>query len=196
MRFYVLWLLMGVCAYGSSAHEDMPASEADHDTLALEQVSQFVPGDQLEMASDKFTDAGNYHSENSAEGMRADTLIIELGVIVGQMKYDQPLITVQAGEPVVIVFKNNDVMLHNILILEPGAKEKVGMAADKMVSQPDAQKKGFIPVMDEILFSTPLVNPGNAYRLKFNAPEQQGEYPFICTFPGHWRIMQGVMMVE
>ncbi len=31
--------------------------------------------------------------------------------------------------------------------------------------------------------------------LRFTAPTEPGEYPFICTFPGHWRIMQGVMKV-
>jgi len=31
--------------------------------------------------------------------------------------------------------------------------------------------------------------------LRFTAPDKPGEYPYICTFPGHWRIMQGVMKV-
>jgi azurin len=24
---------------------------------------------------------------------------------------------------------------------------------------------------------------------------QAGEYPYVCTFPGHWRIMNGVLQV-
>jgi azurin len=24
---------------------------------------------------------------------------------------------------------------------------------------------------------------------------QAGDYPFVCTFPGHWRIMNGVLTV-
>ncbi|MDZ7935461.1 MAG: hypothetical protein U5M51_10985 [Emticicia sp.] len=28
--------------------------------------------------------------------------------------------------------------------------------------------------------------------MKFTAPTQTGDYPFVCTFPGHWSIMNGV----
>jgi azurin len=26
-------------------------------------------------------------------------------------------------------------------------------------------------------------------------PDQAGDYPFVCTFPGHWRLMTGIMKV-
>ncbi|HLT93057.1 MAG TPA: plastocyanin/azurin family copper-binding protein [Membranihabitans sp.] len=125
-----------------------------------------------------------------------DTQFIEMGVIVGQMKFDKTQFTVKAGQPVAIVFKNNDVMLHNILILKPGTLGEVGMAADKMITDPKGQEKGYIPESDAVLYTTPLVNPGKTYTLKFTAPEKKGEYPYVCTFPGHWRLMKGVMKVE
>ena len=31
--------------------------------------------------------------------------------------------------------------------------------------------------------------------LRFNAPERPGVYPYVCTFPGHWVIMSGNMIV-
>ncbi|WP_420845224.1 plastocyanin/azurin family copper-binding protein [Maribacter litopenaei] len=49
--------------------------------------------------------------------------------------------------------------------------------------------------MSEVLFATALVNPDQTVTLRFKAPSEPGEYPYICTFPGHWRIMQGVMKV-
>ena len=52
-----------------------------------------------------------------------------------------------------------------------------------------------LPAIAEVLFSTPLVNPGQNYTLKFKAPASTGDYPFVCTFPGHWSIMNGVMKV-
>lgn len=139
---------------------------------------------------------GGMVDEAIAGGMVSDTQFVKLGVIVGQMKYDKARITVKAGKPVVVVFHNNDVMLHNILILEPGTLEQVGMAADKMVADPKGQEKGFIPDVDVILHASPLINPGNTYRMAFTAPVKKGEYPYVCTFPGHWRLMQGVMVVE
>ena len=52
-----------------------------------------------------------------------------------------------------------------------------------------------LPAIAEVLFSTPLVNPGQNYTLKFKAPANAGDYPFVCTFPGHWRLMQGTLVV-
>jgi azurin len=34
-----------------------------------------------------------------------------------------------------------------------------------------------------------------SHTLRFFAPDEPGDYPYICTFPGHWRVMKGVMKV-
>ena len=31
--------------------------------------------------------------------------------------------------------------------------------------------------------------------IKFTAPQKPGEYNFVCSFPGHWVRMYGVMLV-
>jgi len=41
-----------------------------------------------------------------------------------------------------------------------------------------------------------MVAPLSAEALRFTAPEERGDYPYICTFPGHWIIMKGVMVVR
>jgi azurin len=64
-----------------------------------------------------------------------------------------------------------------------------------MANSKDAYAKIFVPVISEVLFSTPLVATGKSFKLAFKAPNKPGEYPFICTFPGHWRIMKGVIKV-
>ena len=46
-----------------------------------------------------------------------------------------------------------------------------------------------------MLEATHLVTQGNTERLGFTAPEMPGEYVFVCTFPGHWVRMYGVMLV-
>ena len=52
--------------------------------------------------------------------------------------------------------------------------------------------------MSRLLFSlvTPLVNGKGQVEQEFTAPEQPGRYPFLCTFPGHWRVMKGVLIVD
>lgn len=86
-------------------------------------------------------------------------------------------------------------MQHNLLIIKPGSLEKVGKAADEVAMQTNGAELQYIPDIPEVLFSTPLVNPEDKTELVFTVPEQTGDYPFVCTFPGHWRIMNGVMTV-
>lgn len=129
------------------------------------------------------------------EGSSAATESFEVGVIQNEMKYDVSEIVVTAGASVEITFSNPDFMQHNLVIGEMGALQTIGAAADKMALDPDGAEKQYVPDIDEVLFSTPLVNPEEQYVLKFTAPSKAGEYPFVCTFPGHWRIMNGVMKV-
>lgn len=103
---------------------------------------------------------------------------------------------VKAGAAVRLVFQNPDVMIHNFVLVAPGAAEEVGALADQMATQPDALAKRYVPDSPKVLQSTPLVNPKGRAELNFTAPRPPGRYPYLCTFPGHWRIMRGVLIVE
>jgi putative membrane-bound dehydrogenase-like protein len=120
---------------------------------------------------------------------------IVLKVIKNEMKYDLQEFSVEAGKQVQITFENPDFMQHNLVITKPGTLEKVGAAADKLASSANGAEMHYVPDMAEVLFSTELVNPNETVTLTFTVPEKPGEYPFVCTFPGHWRIMNGVMKV-
>ena len=122
--------------------------------------------------------------------------VITIKTITNEMKFDVTEFEVKAGEQVALVLENPDFMQHNLVITKPGKKESVGMAADKMAANPNAADLNYVPQTSDVLFATALLNPNDTYTLKFKAPTTPGEYPFICTFPGHWRIMQGVMIVK
>ena len=95
-----------------------------------------------------------------------------------------------------IVFKNNDLMPHNLLIVEPGAIQEVGNTADRMAASPDGMAKGYIPDSSKVLKAIRLLQSGEEGRLELTIPAGfTGSYPFICTFPGHWRSMRGVIEV-
>jgi uncharacterized protein len=121
--------------------------------------------------------------------------VLALGVIPDVMKYDRTELTVRAGQRTRLVFTNNDHMQHNVVILQPGQLEAVGALADQLLTDPQAPARQYVPSSPAVLFSSPLVNPGETSTLNFTAPTQPGKYPFICTFPGHWRMMQGVLTV-
>jgi putative membrane-bound dehydrogenase-like protein len=111
------------------------------------------------------------------------------------MSYDKKEFTVPAGKTVEIIFENSDAMQHNLVIGKPKSLEIIGKAATKMIMQKDALQKSYIPNIPQIIASTPLVNSDGSYKLTFKVPEIVGDYPYVCTFPGHWSIMNGVMKV-
>jgi len=144
--------------------------------------------------------ASNYKSNGmTSEDVTGDSgvnaTVINIKTVKNELKYDITEFVVQAGKPVELVLDNIDFMQHNLVIVQKGAKEKVGTAADKMIMDPNAAEQNYVPKMSEVLFATALVDPEQKVTLRFTAPTEPGEYPFICTFPGHWRIMQGVMKV-
>lgn len=121
---------------------------------------------------------------------------ITLKAVKNEMKYDLKSFTVKAGAPVAITFINEDLLQHNLLIIMPGTLEQVGKAADILAQQPDGAEKQYVPQSSAVLFVAGLVDPNNRAILQFTAPEEPGEYPFVCTFPGHWQQMNGIMKVE
>jgi azurin len=46
------------------------------------------------------------------------------------------------------------------------------------------------------LVYTDIVDPHERATIDFIAPSEKGRYPFLCTFPGHWMVMNGVMVVR
>jgi putative membrane-bound dehydrogenase-like protein len=120
---------------------------------------------------------------------------ITIKVIKDQMKFDQQLITAKAGTTLQIILENPDFMQHNLVLVKPGTSEIVGKAADELARDQDGAKKQYIPAVPQVIDATPLVNPGEKYTLTIKVPSQPGDYPYLCTFPGHWRIMNGILRV-
>lgn len=112
-----------------------------------------------------------------------------------QMLYDKTLIFVEAGKPVEIILQNDDTMPHNLVVVAQGALEEIGQAAEKMPPNIDAQGRFYVPESTKVLHATKLVEPGQQSKLSFTAPEVAGDYPYVCTFPGHWRRMVGTLVV-
>lgn len=121
---------------------------------------------------------------------------IYLKTVPAQMAYNVTRFTIKAGRTYTFILENTDHMLHNLVVTKPGMESMVGEMADAMAAQPDAMAKHYVPPTDMIIFSTPQIAHGEKLELEFKAPSEPGEYPFICTFPGHWRMMNGVMVVE
>lgn len=114
------------------------------------------------------------------------------------MEFDTKAFTVKAGQKVKLSFENTHPIPqpHNIVFGKPGTKDKVMMAAMQMAASPDGMTKGYIPEGADVLFHTKLLQPTQSEVLEFTAPAEAGQYPYLCTFPGHGLLMNGVMTVQ
>ena len=123
----------------------------------------------------------------------ARTIVIQSGA---NLSFVPSAFSVKAGEAIELTFQNTDAVPHNWALIQPGSLSRVGDLANKLIADPEAANRQYIPKSDDVLAYTDVVEPGKPFRISFLAPKKPGRYPFLCTFPGHWMIMNGVMTVE
>lgn len=121
--------------------------------------------------------------------------VLRLRTLHEQMLFDRALLVVEAGRPVEVFFENTDAMPHNWVLAAIGAADAVGAAAEKMTPKPDALGRVHVPDSPQVLQASRMLNLGERARIAFTAPKVPGDYPFLCTFPGHWQRMRGVLKV-
>jgi azurin len=130
-------------------------------------------------------------------GVLSDTpelTTVRIATVRERMIYDTKEFTVKAGKKVRLTFANPDAMPHNILLVKPGTADDVGNKA--MALGAKGFELNFIPESPNILWSSKLVDPGKEQVIDFTAPTTPGDYPYICSFPGHHLIMRGTMKVK
>jgi putative membrane-bound dehydrogenase-like protein len=145
--------------------------------------------------AERFTENYLAQTSKAAVAVTKNATVIQLSVIRNEMKYDKRTFEVIAGKPVEIVFNNPDFMQHNLVIGAVGSLEVIGKAANTIAADPKGAEMNYVPRIPQVLFSTRLINPQETVTLSFVAPEKPGDYPFVCTFPGHWSVMNGTMKV-
>jgi putative heme-binding domain-containing protein len=121
--------------------------------------------------------------------------VLRLATVPDQMLFDKERLAVKAGKPVEILFENTDLMPHNFVLLQPGALEEVGTLGEAAATQPGALERQYVPTSNKILLASRLLQPRDAQKLAFTAPPKPGIYPYVCTYPGHWRRMFGALYV-
>ena len=138
-----------------------------------------------------------YWAKNREFDQQKGLKIIRISAVKERMLYDLKQFEVRAGQSVKLEFVNPDAISHNLVIIRPGTEEAVGLEVNRMIADPMQIEIGrYIPETDAILFHTEMVPPNSSETLRFIAPKEPGNYPYICTFPGHWTIMKGVMVVK
>jgi putative heme-binding domain-containing protein len=121
--------------------------------------------------------------------------VLRVGTLPEQMAYDKDRLVVQAGKPFEILLDNADLMPHNFVITEPGAMADIGQQAEADATKPGAADRHYVPISSKVLLSSRLIQPRESQRLAWIAPKTPGIYPYVCTYPGHWRRMYGALYV-
>jgi azurin len=143
--------------------------------------------------SQEMDDAKGQAIRKQLRGLAVPVVVIR--TLREQMQYDTRYFVVQAGKPVEVTLDNADAMPHNLVITSPGAMQEVAVQAGTMPPPMDDSKKAYIPDNPKVLAALSMVQPEESATATFTAPAAPGEYDFVCTFPGHWVRMYGVMLV-
>lgn len=126
---------------------------------------------------------------------QAPDVVIRLSVIPQQLKFDRTELTVAPGQLIEIVFSNPDSMQHNFVLGAAGSLPQIGAAADRLSTSPTGLAQQYVPDIPQVLVSSKLLEPGQTITFQFKAPTAPGQYPYVCTFPSHWQVMNGMLNV-
>lgn len=139
---------------------------------------------------------GGTESQSNSAGDGRRVVEITAG---DNMRFNLSRIEAQPGEEITVVLTNigsqpKEVMGHNWVLLRADTDV---MAFDRAAAQ--AKDRDYIPAdqEDRIIAHTALLGPRKSDQITFAAPTTPGEYPFVCTFPGHVQVgMKGVLVVR
>lgn len=114
-----------------------------------------------------------------------------------QMTFNKRALRTKAGTVVVLTLKHvgkmpKTAMGHNWVLLEQGV-DMANFAQEAM----KAKDNDYIPpgLTGDIIAHTKLLGGGESDTIIFNAPPI-GNYTFLCSFPGHYVVMNGKFIVE
>lgn len=124
---------------------------------------------------------------------KARMIVLETGK---NLTFATRILHAKPGEPIGLTLKNPDVVPHNWALLKPGTLRRVGEMANQLVADPESVARHYIPQTDDVLFYTDVVPAKSHFLIYFHAPRKPGRYPYLCTFPGHWMVMNGELVVE
>lgn len=122
----------------------------------------------------------------------------EIAIILNsndQMQFDKKVLSASPGQSITLTLNhtgrgNKMIMGHNFVLLKKDVD--VDVFARKAVEARDSE---YIPEGDEMIAYTGLIGGGESITIKFGAP-QQGVYNFICSFPAHYQLMRGQLIVK
>ena len=123
-------------------------------------------------------------------------------VITGNdaMQFDLKKMEASPGEKIKVTLKNigsipKIAMGHNWVLLK---KDTDAIAFGQKVLASGGSATNALPksLLGEVIAHTDVLGPGESESVTFQAPSEPGDYEYVCTFPGHFAMMRGVLLVK
>jgi len=116
------------------------------------------------------------------------------------MQFDIKNFQAKPGESIRLTLKNigsipKIAMGHNWVLLKKGA-DAISFGQKVLASGGSATNPLPKSLLGDVLAHTKLLGPGESESISFTAPTIEGEYEYVCTFPGHFAMMRGSMEVK
>lgn len=145
-------------------------------------------------AEDQIEASENAEGEGQAATAASNVLVIEGN---DQMQFNIKELRATAGQLITLTLKHagktpKEAMGHNLVILQEGTDE-AAFAAKAM----NTKETDYIPASEKasIIAHTKLLGGGEEDTIKFTITKK-GTYNFLCSFPGHFAMMKGILIVE
>ena len=110
------------------------------------------------------------------------------------MAYDQDTIEVKAGSLVKLVFTNegkDPKMIYNIVFTREGYSAQAAQKGSKA-----GASGNYLPDSTLLLAASPLALPGQTVTVEFTAPDKEGVYEYVNTYPSETPLMKGKLIVK
>jgi azurin len=136
-------------------------------------------------------DIKRYQRDNSTSTSNEILLLTD-----DRMKYDKTILNAKTGQKITLTLKHGgkmskSMMGHNFVLL------KKGVVLSKFAQQAIAAKNNdYIPEnTNDVIAHTKMLGGGESDTITFKAPAK-GVYVYVCSFPGHFALMKGVLRVN
>ena len=111
------------------------------------------------------------------------------------MRFDKNMLLVQSGQKITLTLNHIGkmdklIMGHNFVLL----KKDVDVDDFAMLAL-DFKENEYIPKNNDFIVHTRMLGGGESDTINFTI-EEPGIYTYVCTFPGHYQIMQGELTIE
>lgn len=138
--------------------------------------------------------AGSMYAQVSPTATVAPGDTVTIGTLGDELAYDVVEVRAEAGSEITVAFANYSAgMPHNVVFVNGESDiNPVGIAALQ------ASKDQYVPQgeLDRMFGYTTLAGPGETVYVTITVPEEPGSYPYICTYPGHFTVMQGILVAR